>query len=156
MSIDGSYWLNPIGCEWIGPGCKDSQSRASSNPSGRRRFAATSVGDNFVHRLKRKRRQLAHARQEAKRQPHSTLPQHPASSERSRGGSSHGHRQRRRGDHRRCPRRDLQAQRSRYEYVRRRRCQYIYTARLFCRVPRCIRSVHVSSRRARCPQGCLS
>jgi hypothetical protein len=49
MSIDGPSWLNPIGCEWIGRWCKDSQSRASPNPSGATRFAATSVGDNFVY-----------------------------------------------------------------------------------------------------------
>ena len=44
---------------WV---CKDSQARASPNPSGGRRFAATSARDNFVYTaLKGKRRRLAHA-----------------------------------------------------------------------------------------------
>jgi hypothetical protein len=43
-------------------GRKDSQSRASPNPSGGRRFAATSARDNFVYiALKAKGRQIAHA-----------------------------------------------------------------------------------------------
>jgi hypothetical protein len=110
----GSRWHKAIGREWIGHGCKDSQSRASPNPIGGRRFAATSARDNFVYSLKRQTRQLAH-------ESHTGQIRHSLTTSRANqperdpeAAASNGHPQRRHGDHRRRPRHDLQAKRSRY------------------------------------------